>query len=51
MAAEAETTGSHGIVQDRPFTVYDTMPDEGHRYEFVDNGEYHLVAKVSGPEG
>ncbi|WP_461157127.1 Uma2 family endonuclease [Saccharopolyspora tripterygii] len=34
----AETTGPHGIVQSRPFTVYDleTMPDDGHRYELLD---------------
>ncbi|TDD04643.1 Uma2 family endonuclease [Saccharopolyspora terrae] len=34
----AETTGPHGIVQGRPFTVYDleTMPDDGHRYELLE---------------
>lgn len=37
MAAEA-TTGSHGIVQGRPFTVSDleAMPDDGRRYELLD---------------
>ncbi|QUH05879.1 Uma2 family endonuclease [Saccharopolyspora erythraea] len=35
MAAES---GSHGIVQGRPFTVYDleAMPDDGNRYELLD---------------
>jgi Uma2 family endonuclease len=38
MSVMAETTGSHGIVQGRPFTVYDleAMPDDGHRYELLD---------------
>lgn len=38
MSVMAETTGPHGIVQGRPFTVYDleTMPDDGHRYELLD---------------
>jgi Uma2 family endonuclease len=37
MAVMAET-GPHGIVQGRPFTVYDleAMPDDGHRYELLD---------------
>jgi Uma2 family endonuclease len=34
----AATSGSHGIVQGRPFTVHDleTMPDDGRRYELLD---------------
>ncbi|MGW5643586.1 Uma2 family endonuclease [Saccharopolyspora sp. NPDC003752] len=38
MSVMAETTGPHGIVQGRPFTVYDleAMPDDGHRYELLD---------------
>jgi Uma2 family endonuclease len=38
MSVMAETTGSYGIVQGRPFTVYDleAMPDDGHRYELLD---------------
>lgn len=37
MAVMAES-GPHGIVQGRPFTVYDleAMPDDGHRYELLD---------------
>lgn len=38
MSVMAETTGPHGIVQGRPFTVHDleAMPDDGHRYELLD---------------
>ncbi|TWF93713.1 Uma2 family endonuclease [Saccharopolyspora dendranthemae] len=38
MSVMAETTGPHGIVQSRPFTVHDleAMPDDGHRYELLD---------------
>ncbi|CAM00769.1 Uma2 family endonuclease [Saccharopolyspora erythraea NRRL 2338] len=38
MAIMAAESGSHGIVQGRPFTVYDleAMPDDGNRYELLD---------------
>jgi Uma2 family endonuclease len=38
MAVMAATTDQHGIVPDRPFTVYDLaeMPDDGRRYELLD---------------
>lgn len=38
MAIMAAESGSHGIVQGRPFTVDDleAMPDDGNRYELLD---------------